>query len=78
MLTTRQMLQKLQEISRHYLSGTPPIDINGLTQELHVPKDEILPVLKELEQKELISFYKTTQDAIKLTLKGAQRKIDTA
>lgn len=78
MLTTRQMLQKLQEISRHYLSGTPPIDINGLTQELHVPKDEILPVLKELEQKELISFYKTTQDAIKLTTKGTQRPTDTA
>ena len=78
MITSRQILQKIQEISRHYLSGTPPIDINGLTEELHVPKDEILPVLKELEQKELISFYTTTKDAIKLTLKGTQRTIDTA
>lgn len=72
MITTRQILSKIQEISRHYFSGTPPIDINGLTQELQVPKEYILPVLKELEQKDLIAFYSTTQDAIKLTPKGAQ------
>lgn len=78
MLTSRQILQKIQEISRHYMSATPPININGLTEELQAPKDEILPVLKELEQKELIQFYNTTKDAIKLTLKGTQRTIDTA
>lgn len=78
MVTTRQILKKIQEISRHYMSATPPININGLTEELHVPKDEILPVLKKLEKKDLIEFYTTTKDAIKLTLKGLQRPRDTA
>jgi DNA-binding MarR family transcriptional regulator len=73
MITSRQILSKIQEISRHYFSGRPPIDINGLTQELQVPKEEIIPVLKELEAKQLISFYTTTQDAIKLTPKGAHK-----
>ncbi len=71
MVTSKQILSKIQELSRHYFSGRPPININGLTEELHVPKDEILPVLRELEQKQLISFY-STQEAIKLTFKGAQ------
>jgi Mn-dependent DtxR family transcriptional regulator len=77
MITARQILSKIQEISRHYISGKPPIDINGLTEELSVPKDEILPMLKELERKELISFYTTTRDAIKLTTKGTQRIKDS-
>ncbi len=51
MITSRQILQKIQEISRHYMSATPPININGLTEELEAPKDEILPVLKELDRK---------------------------
>ena len=72
MIRAREILAKIQEISRHYLSGRPPIALSGLTDELNTSKEEILPVLKELEREQLISFYPTSADAIKLTPKGTQ------
>jgi DNA-binding MarR family transcriptional regulator len=72
MITAKKILRKIQEISMHYLSGTPPIDINGLTQELQASKEEVLPVLKELEKRKIISFYSSAADAIKLTVKGVR------
>jgi Mn-dependent DtxR family transcriptional regulator len=71
MISARTILVKIQEISRHYFSGKPPIDVNGLSAELKAPKEEILHALRELEKRELISFYHSTRDAIKLTQKGA-------
>lgn len=75
MITTRQILSKIQEISRNYFSGRPPIDVAGLTRELQVPREQVIPGLKELEAKKLISFY-STQEAIKLTPEGAQHQND--
>jgi DNA-binding MarR family transcriptional regulator len=68
----REILKAIQAISKRYISGRPPIAISGLTEELRVSKEEILPVLKAMERKNWISFYRSTHDAIKLTLKGAQ------
>lgn len=72
MIRAREILVKIQEISRHYLSGRPPIALSGLTEELQASKEEILPALKELEREQLISFYPTSADAIKLTPKGVE------
>jgi Mn-dependent DtxR family transcriptional regulator len=73
MKTARQILQKIQEISKHYFSGTPPIDINGLTDELQLSKEEVIPRLRELEQQELISFPDNSKDSIRLTDKGTNK-----
>ena len=73
MLTARLIHKKLQEISRHYLSGTPPIHIDGLVEELSIDKQDLFPILKELEQKGIIRFYNSSADVVKLTSKGVER-----
>ena len=71
MISARILLLTILESSTHYYTGKPPIDVNWLSAELKAPKEEVLHALRELEKNELISFYQTTKDAIKLTQKGA-------
>ena len=73
MKTARQILVKIQEISKHYFSGTPQIDIKGLTDELRISKEEITPSLRELEKQQLISFPDHLKDSVRLTDKGARK-----
>jgi len=54
MITARELHEKILAISKNYLSGTPPIHIEGLISELNIPKEHLLPALKELEEKGLL------------------------
>ena len=73
MLRARLIHKKLQEISRNYLSGRPPIHIDGIVEEFKMQKGELLPLLKELEEHGIIQFYTSSPDVVKLTQKGLEK-----
>jgi predicted Rossmann fold nucleotide-binding protein DprA/Smf involved in DNA uptake len=50
-MTASVVLQKLKEMSRLFVSGQPPVHIDGLAQEFDMSSGELAEVLSELERR---------------------------
>jgi predicted transcriptional regulator len=76
MRTAREVHKRIHEISRNYLSGTPPIHIDGLIEGSDISEDTLRGHLLELARQGMISFYESTNDVIKLTQQGLEEVIE--
>lgn len=72
MITAGTIHQKLRDISKLFISGEPPIHIEGLAQDLQIPAEELKLHLSELEAKGDI---KMQDGLIVLTDQGAQENV---
>ena len=76
MATANEVLIKIQDISRLYTDQHPLLHIENIIGQLHISRNELMPLLEELAARKLIRFYQATSDLFMLTADGKAYKPD--